>query len=207
MKGTGTDKVKAGDTITVKGVIKNFYYDEEDTSGTVEFTWDEASQTEVVMIKRVAGKEETKTLSIVDSPKTGVAYKFGFKQEGLGKVLYATGTMDGYYMATSDSASVAIDVYLEKTGSNYYVYTKLDGKKKYLNIEATPNGQHVNAVFSDKADMSFTYDADKKTLVTAKELTKKGESSTFVFGTYGTYTTIGASATTHTDTYYCHFYK
>ena len=204
MKGTGTDKVKAGDTITVKGVIKNFYY-EDSTTGKVEFTYDAASQTEVVMIKRVAGKEETKELSIVASPKTGVAYKFGFYQEEQKKNLFATGTMNGYYMATTESASVAVDVYLEKATGGYYLYTKIDGVKKYFNMVST--GTHVNAVFSDKADMVFTYDADKKTLISSKELEKNGEKATYVFGTYGSYTTIGTSSTKYDTTYCCHLYK
>lgn len=58
MKGTGANKVKAGDTITVRGVIKNFYYDDDDTTGTVEFTYDAASGTEVVMTKLVEGQAE-----------------------------------------------------------------------------------------------------------------------------------------------------
>ena len=204
MKGTGTDKVKAGDEITVTGVIKNFYY-EDSTTGKVEFTWDEASQTEVIMTKLVPGKEETKELSVVSSPKTGVAYKFGFYQEELKKDLFATGTMNGYYMATTETASVAVDVYLEKASGGYYLYTKIDGKKQYFNMVST--GSHVNAVFSDKADMVFTYDKDKKTLISAKELEKNGEKATYVFGTYGTYTTIGTSSTKYDTTYYCRFYK
>ena len=53
MKGDGTDKVKVGDTITVKGVIKNFYYEDSD-KGTVEFAWHAESATEVTMISRKA---------------------------------------------------------------------------------------------------------------------------------------------------------
>ena len=173
--------------------------------GTVEFTWDEASQTEVVMTKRVAGKEETKKLAVVSSPKTGVAYKFGFYQEALGKDLFATGAMDGYYMATTESASVAIDVYLEKATGGYYIYTKVNGKKQYFNMVST--GSHVNAVYQDKPDMVFTYDTAKKTLISSKELEKNGEKYTYVFGTYGNYTTIGTSSTKYDTTYFCHFYK
>lgn len=53
MKGNGTDKVKSGDTITVKGVIKNYYY-EGATKGKIEFAWHEASGTEVTLTKLVA---------------------------------------------------------------------------------------------------------------------------------------------------------
>ena len=53
MKGNGVDKVKAGDTITVKGVIKNYFY-EGATKGKIEFAWHEASGTEVTLTKLVA---------------------------------------------------------------------------------------------------------------------------------------------------------
>ena len=53
MKGNGTDKVKSGDTITVRGVIKNYYY-EGATKGKIEFAWHEASGTEVTLTKLVA---------------------------------------------------------------------------------------------------------------------------------------------------------
>ena len=57
MKGNGTDKVKAGDTITVKGVIKNYFY-EGATKGKIEFAWHEASSTEVTLTKLVASAEQ-----------------------------------------------------------------------------------------------------------------------------------------------------
>lgn len=207
MKGNDTDKVKAGDTITVTGYITNFYYDAEDNTGDVEFTYHKDSKTEVVMNKRVAGKEEAKTYKMVTSPKVGVAYKFGFEQTALGKTLYATGAMQGFYMGTTETASVAVDVYLEKATGGYYLYTKIEGKKMYFNIETSADGAHVNAVFKDKADMVFTYDATMNTLITSKEVLKSGEGGIYGFGTYGNYTTIGTSKTSYDTNYYCHFYN
>lgn len=204
---SGGSKVKPGDTITVKGVIKNFYYKEEDTSGTVEFTWDEASQTEVVLTKLVVGKEEAKPLNVVDNPVVGTAYKFGLFSTAKNATYYAAGGMSGYYMATTTSSAAAIDVYLENATGGYYLYTMEGSTKKYLNIEATADGQHVNAVFSSKPGIVYVYDATNKTLVTSTELVKKGESDKYVFGTYDNYVTIGASGSSHNDTYYCRFYK
>lgn len=204
---SGGSKLKAGDTITVKGVIKNFYYDEADASGTVEFTWDEASQTEVVLTKLVVNKEEEKPLNVVDNPVVGTAYKFGLFSTAKNATYYAAGGMSGYYMATTTSSAAAIDVYLENATGGYYLYTMEGSTKKYLNIEATADGQHVNAVFSTTPGIVFTYDATNKTLITTTELVKKGESDKYVFGTYDNYVTIGASGASHTDTYYCRFYK
>ncbi|MBQ8495703.1 MAG: hypothetical protein IJ465_08110 [Clostridia bacterium] len=200
MKGTGTNLVKAGDTITVRGVIKNFYYDESDSSGTVEFTWDEASQTEVVMTKRVAGVVEDKKLSIVDNPVAGTAYKFGLEQTNKGETYYAVGGMSGYYMATSTSSSVAVDVYLENTTGGYYLYAMVDGKKQYMYMEVS--GKYVNAKYGDTAKCVFTYDATLKTMVT------EINDSTYAFGTYDNYVTIGtADIVKHPDNFFCHFYK
>lgn len=204
---SGGSKVKAGDTITVKGVIKNFYYDEADTSGTVEFTWDEASQTEVVLTKLVVGTEAEKKLSIVDNPVAGTAYKFGLFSTAKNATYYAAGGMNGYYMATTTSSAAAIDVYLEATTGGYYLYTMEGSTKKYLNIQPNDAGTHINAVYRDTPDMVFVYDSEKKTLITSKELTKGDKSDKYVFGTYDNYVTIGASGASHDDTYYCRFYQ
>lgn len=205
MKGNGTKDVKAGDTITVTGYITNFYYDAEDTTGEVEFTYHKDSQTEVVMNKRVAGKEETKTLTIVNSPVPGTAYKFGMNQENLGKVLYATGTMfNDYYMATTETGSAAVDVYLEKTTGGYYLYAKVAGQKQYMNMVVSDKGDkvYVNAAYSTNASTVFTYDATLKTLVT------NINNSSYAFGTYNTYNTISTSDTVkYPDNFFCHFYK
>ena len=201
---SGGSKLKAGDTITVKGVIKNFYYDEADTSGTVEFTWDEASQTEVVLTKLVVGKEEAKPLNVVDNPVVGTAYKFGFMQTKKNAVYYAVGGMNGYYMSTSTSSAVAIDVYLENANGGYYVYAMIDGKKKYLDMQQTADGKHINAVYVDAPGIVFTYDTTKKTLVA--ERTKNGETSIYAFGTYGDFVTIGCTDTAK-EGYECHFYQ
>ena len=207
MKGTETNKVKVGDTITCRGVIKNFFYDNEDTTGDVEFTWDDASQVEVTLVKYEAGKVVEKTLSVVDNPVVGTAYKFGFVSTSAtkGGTYYAVGGMTGYYMSTTTSASAAIDVYLENANGGYYLYTNYSGKKQYLTMEST--GSHVNAIYSDSPSIVFAYDTTNKTLVSTTELAKNGASEKYVFGTYGNYFTIGASGASHDDTYYCRFYQ
>ena len=211
MTGTGVDKVKAGDTITVRGVIKNFYY-EDDTTGKVEFTWDQASQVEVIMVSRVAGTEVEKKLTIVDNPVVGTAYKFGFVSTDAQNAgtYYAVGGMDGYYMKTTTSSVAAIDVYLENATGGYYLYTMIDGKKQYMTLETSANKEHVNAVYKNTPGAVFKYDADKKTLVTT--LSKKDKTTgeiveaVYAFGTYSYYITIGSTDTSKTG-YECHFYK
>ena len=111
LSGTGVENIKAGDTITVKGTIKNYM-------GTIEF------DTGCKMTKRVAGTNENKELSVVANPKAGVAYKFGMVQENVDKkaVYYLKGGMaQTYYLATSSSSAAAIDVYLEETTGGFYM--------------------------------------------------------------------------------------
>lgn len=195
MVGNGIDKVDTGDTITVTGKIKNF-------NGTVEF--DQGC----TMRNRVAGTGVTiKKLSIVDTPVVGTAYKFGMHQTQMDKVLYAKGDMKGFYMATTENPDAAIDVYLEKATGGYYIYGMVNGAKKYLNIQPSADGQHINAVYADKADMVFKYDSEKKTLITSKTLEKAGKPGEYAFGTYGTHNTIGSSDISYEDNYFCHFYK
>ncbi len=198
-----TDKsdIAITDEITVMGVIKNY-------QGTVEFAWDANSQTEVVLKEYVKGEGiSATTLSIVDNPVAGTAYKFGLNQTGVGKVLYATGAMKGFYMATTEDSTAAVDVYLEETTGGFYIYAMVNGAKKYMNIELSADGLHVNAVYRDTPDMVFVYDSAKKTMVTSKTLVKSGKENTYAFGTYGTFTTIGTSATSYDDNFWCSFYK
>ena len=205
MKGDGCDRVKPGDTITVTGVIKNFYYDINDEKGKVEFTWHDTSGTEVNMVDYQPGQEVPKTLSVVANPQVGVAYKFGFESTSdiKGGTYYAAGGMKGYYMATTQSAASAIDVYLENAPGGYYLYTMVDGKKQYMNLELS--GTHINAVYRDTASAVFTYDTYLQTLVVTLDHPTYGATE-YAFGTYADYTTIGSTKTSRTDSYFCHFY-
>ncbi len=86
MKGNGTDKVKANDTITVKGVIKNYYY-EGATKGKIEFAWHEASGTEVTLTKLVASAAQD-----LSTPEKILAAAFALKDgESLQKDVTLTG--------------------------------------------------------------------------------------------------------------------
>ena len=86
MKGNGVDKVKSGDTITVQGVIKNYFY-EGATKGKIEFAWHEASGTEVTMTKLVASAAQDLD-SEADILKAAFALKDG---ESLQKDVTLTG--------------------------------------------------------------------------------------------------------------------
>ena len=188
MKGTGVANIKAGDTITVKGTIKNYM-------GIIEF------DTGCTMTKRVAGTNENKELSVVASPKAGVAYKFGMVQENVDKkaVYYLKGGMSGYYMATSSSSSAAIDVYLEETTGGFYLYAMVNGSKLYINMVVS--GTHVNGAYEATAKTVYTYDTTAQTLIA------EVDGAPYWFGTRNdkSYTTVGPCKTEY-EGFYCKFY-
>ncbi len=194
MKGNGIDKIQPGDKVTVMGKIKNF-------NGIIEF------DTGCQMTKRVAGTNNNKKLSVVESPKAGVAYKFGMVQPNANKdaVYYLKGDMSGFYMATSSNSAAAVDVYLEETSGGYYLYAMVGGKKQYINMVLSSDGAHVNGAYESTAKTVYTYDTSAKTLVA--EMTKNGETAPYWFGTRNdkSYTTVGPCATEY-DGFYCQFY-
>lgn len=203
MKGTDVDKVAIGDTITVTGIIKNY-------NGTIEFAYDQASGTEVIMNKRVAGTGTVATLSVVDNPVAGTAYKFGMVQKNVkNTVYYVAGGMKGYYMATTALPNDAPDVYLETTTGGFYLYYVVSGTKTYINMETAIGGdgkEHVNPKLESTAKTVYTYDSTRKTVVATA--TKDGVEGTYAIGTRNdkSYTTVGPVDVTY-DGFHCQFYK
>ena len=223
IKGDGADVIAVGDTITVTGIIKNYQHSSGDTE--VEFdagsTLDSYVKAAGGEITPPAGDEEEKEedkkedkeeekepvlgFGVVANPVAGTAYKFGMVQGNLGKTLFLTGEMDGFYMGTTEDKDAAADVYLEETTGGYYIYAMVNGAKKYLGIvEAvgTDGNTHINAVFTDTADSVFTYNEELKTFVTPVGDKEYG------FGTRNDreYTTISPSSAEYTDNFICQFY-
>lgn len=190
LKGNGIKDIKPNDTITVKGIIKNF-------NGIIEF------DTGCTMTKRVAGASTgNKTYSVVTAPKAGVAYKFGMIQGNVDNktVYYLKGGMSGYYMATSSNATAAIDVYLENTTGGFYMYAMVNGKKQYINMVVS--GTHVNGAYENTAKTVYTYDAAAQTVVATVN------DAPYWFGTRNdkNYTTVGPCKTEY-EGFYCKFYE
>ncbi len=130
----------------------------------------------------------TSKLEIVDTPVAGTEYYFGLAQMNNKTDLYITGAMDGYYYQTTEDKTASVKVVLEAvTGKDgvFYLYTTVDGAKKYLNI--VKNGTYTNVVFGDTAISEYVYNTEYKTVTTDLE------GATYYFGTYGTYKTFSAS--------------
>jgi len=200
MKGDGADKIGKGDTITVTGFLKNYNGIIEFDTGCTLDSWkntgsEPPATTPDIELKpggNTGDKEEeddnvTSNLvpEIVDAPATGKAYKFVVNQKNLGKNLYLTGEMDGYYFATTADPAAAADVYLEQVSGGYRVYVLKNGVKNYLEI--VKSGTHNNVVFTTNPTKVLKWNAEIKSVVCDVE----GED--FYFGTYNTYKTFSAS--------------
>lgn len=172
-----TNKPEVGDTITVLSIISNY---------------NGAQLKNAVLKDLVKGSGGTSTepapavtLEAI-KPVVGNAHGFAFVQKNVdNKVLYITGELSGYYMATTTDKNLAANVFVEETSGGYYLYCVVGGAKLYINM--VKSGNYVNAKFEEKASTVYTYD---ETLKTVKA---DVEGTAYIFGTKadGTYETIG----------------
>ncbi len=165
---------------------------------TATITLNDVVQT--VEITVTAKAKGVTVATLVTAPEVGVAYKLGINQKGLGKMLFATGAMSGYYGATTEDHSESIDVYLETAEGGYYVYTTIAGAKKY--ICAVISGTHINFTYADAPNVAWVYNTEFNTITCTVD-----EKEVFI-GTRGTYNTIGGYSTNELAADYpVNFYK
>ena len=135
------------------------------------------------------------SVSAVETPEVGVAYKYALEQNEIGSVLYFVGEMNGYYMASSENIGDSVDVYLEEADGAYRLYfNDAEGTKTYIDLI-------LREGYTDKANISltteptcvYTWDAERGTLVS-----NLGEAS-FYIGTYSTYVTFSVSNTSYIE--------
>ena len=124
----------------------------------------------------------------VEAPAAGSSYKFALVQAELGKTLYFTGEMSGYYLATSTNVLDAVDVTVEEVEGGYHLSFMKAGVKTYIDIiPREDNPGKVNVVLTETPTAVFTWDAERKTM------TAVVGDATWYLGTYSTYNTISAS--------------
>ena len=152
-------------------------------------------------VKDAAGNSKTVTFThsieapkasgtqFVDVPAVDTAYKFALVQNNLGKTLYFTGEMSGYYLAMSESPFDAVDVFVEDVDGGQRIYFMKGEVKTYIDI--VPRGADqpgkVNVVLTETPTAVYTWDAERCTY------TATVEENTWYLGTYNTYNTISAS--------------
>lgn len=165
-----TDKPAVGDTITVMSQVCN-YNGPQLKNATLQ-KHEKAGEAGLVAVK----------------PEVGAAYKFVFTHETLGKSLYITGALNGYYMDTTEDRAAAVDVFVEETTGGYHFYCMVNGTKTYINM--VKSGTYTNAKYEAAPSTVYTYDEALKTFV--GDVEGKG----YIFGTRSdnTYTTIGPMA-------------
>lgn len=109
-------------------------------------------------------------------------------QANLGKTLYFSGAMSGYYFATSENIADAVTVYSEAVEGGYRMYF-MDGETKtYLDIVYRDINK-ANVVLTTSPVGVYVWNEEANTwTVTIPEA-----ESTFYLGTYNSYNTISAS--------------
>ena len=129
-------------------------------------------------------------LEVVKEVKTDTAFKFGLVQGSLEKTLFFAGKMSGNYLATTEDAMAAEDVYVEAVEGGYRLYFFAGETKTYIDIHEYQEG---------KAGIRLTTEPTA-TFVWNEELhifTTNVAGADRYLGTYGTYNTISASATSY----------
>ncbi len=129
-------------------------------------------------------------LEVVKEVKTDTAFKFGLVQGSLEKTLFFAGKMSGNYLATTEDAMAAEDVYVEAVEGGYRLYFFAGETKTYIDIHEYQEG---------KAGIRLTTEPTA-TFVWNEELhifTANVAGADRYLGTYGTYNTISASATSY----------
>ena len=173
--------------------------------GKLTVTLPEADATVTITLTVKCGKEtKTQTFTMlvnsastdlyvpvaVETPEAETAYKFALYQTELGKDLYFAGYMDGNYLATTDKADKATDVYLEAVEGGFRIYFKEGEAKKYIDVYEYSAGK-VGVQITDKPTCVFTRNAELGIWVA------NVAGGDYYLGTYKTYNTISASKTSY----------
>ena len=184
-------------TYTAKVGEETWYMGTYNTYNTIS-----ASATSYIENLEVIGTSQFPTgLAIVNivaeqvkEPAADTAYKFAVQQNNLGQTLYFTGSMNGFYLATSVNPAEGVNVFVENVEGGVRLYFLKGEVKTYIDIVAREdNPAKVKMTVTETPSAVFTWDAERKTYTA-----KVGE-ETWYMGTYNTYNTISASATSYIE--------
>ena len=126
---------------------------------------------------------------IVEAPKMPAEFSLSLNQVNLGKTLYFSGAMSGYYFAASENPADAVKVYSEAVEGGYRMYF-MDGETKtYLDIVYRDKNK-ANVILTTDPVGVYVWNEEANTwTVTIDEA-----EATFYLGTYNSYNTISASS-------------
>ena len=185
---TDTDKVtvEAGENEAIINVNES---SEEEVAYTLTATIKAGDGTSV----QLSFKHKVPATSgtqFVSEPKAETAYKFGFNQVSLGKLLFVTGEVSGRYLSTTDDVNKAIDVYAEAAEGGFKFYILVGTEKQYITVYNNADGK--TSVNYDAAGTTvYTYVAETAAWVTTFE------GNTVYLGTYSTFDTVSVSNTSY----------
>ncbi len=148
------------------------------------------TETKVFEVKVDAVPKNVYIATPVTAPVKDTAYKFFLQQVNLGKTLYFTGEKDGNYLATSDKADKAADVFLEAVDGGFRLYCKNGDAKNYIDIYEYQAGK-VGVQLTDKPTAVYKFDETMGILVA------NVAGADYYLGTYKEFNTISASKTTY----------
>ncbi len=135
------------------------------------------------------GTDTEQPTEAADEIAENIDYYLVSDQETLGKKLYLTGKLDGYYPASSKYKSDAVKVRLEACEGGFNLFFIKNAVKVYINAEV--NGKLNTITFGSPAKTVYTYDEDNATLTT-----KIGDKTYFI-GMYGDFKIFSLSELTY----------
>ena len=150
------------------------------------------TETKTVDFSVAVDAKPTTIPSVVDTPVAGTAYKFMLTQANLGKNLFINGEMNGFYFATTDNYTEAIDVYVEVVDGGYKLYTMVGEDKTYICVAPSADGAHVNITYDTTKSTVYTWNAEHKTF-TVEITGTASKDGTYFIGTYNTFNTFSAA--------------
>ena len=129
-------------------------------------------------------------MEVVKEVKTDTAFKFALVQGNLEKTLFFAGSMSGNYLATTEDAVAAEDVYVEAVEGGYRLYFFAGETKTYIDIHEYKEGK-AGIRLTTEPTATFVWNEELHLFTT----NVAGEDR--YLGTYNTFNTISASATSY----------
>lgn len=157
-----------------------------DTEGDIYICGDSAARS-------MTAEEAYPALSGIyrNAPKAGTAYKYGFLQGTLNKVLYFNGTMSGNFLGVTENVADAVDVYVEYVAGGYRLYFMKNETKTYIDVvqrEGAGNEHKADVVLTEEPTCVYHWNNKLEIFTVSLKTTE------FFLGTYSTYDTVSASA-------------
>lgn len=141
------------------------------------------------------GNTDTVTFTVTvrrqyEMPAVETPFVLALDQTKLGKTLYFSGAMSGYYFGTTENILDAVEVKIEAVEGGYRIYFMKDDAKQYLDIiPRTGATGKVNVTISATPSAVYTFDSELGVF------TATVEEKVWYLGTFNTNTTLSASET------------